>query len=94
MKKEANVMISQNDCDAIALKRFSLINSVLNGQVTNRKKYFEELCANPIDMPHYGLKHYAPKTLYSWLNMYLKGKRKITPYIEKSPSPCIGRRFV
>ena len=57
----------------IALKRFALIAPVLNGQVTSQKEYFEKLCASPVDMPYYGLKSYAPKTLASWLNDYRQG---------------------
>ncbi len=57
----------------IALKRFALIAPVLNGQVPSQKEYFEKLCAVPVDMPHYGPKHYSPKTLASWLCDYRHG---------------------
>lgn len=63
-------MLSEKDRENIALKRFALIAPVLNGQVENQKEYFESLCLKPIEMPHYGLRIYSPKTLYSWLHCY------------------------
>lgn len=66
-------MLSLEDRENIALKKFSLISPVLNGQVDNQKEYFEALCINPIDMPRYGLKHYSPKTLGYWLFEYRQG---------------------
>ncbi|MGI6450577.1 MAG: DDE-type integrase/transposase/recombinase [Desulfitobacteriia bacterium] len=65
--------LSEKDRENIALKRFSLIAPVLNGQVENQKEYFETLCLKPIEMPHYGFKTYSPKTLYAWLHDYRKG---------------------
>lgn len=65
-------MIPKKDCEAIALKRFSLISPILNGQVPNKKKYLEELCAKPIDMPYYGLKSYTPKTIDAWFYDYMR----------------------
>lgn len=66
-------MLDAKTRKAIALKKFSLISPVLNGQVKNQKKYFEDICAEPIDMPHYGRKVYSPKTFMSWLNDYRRG---------------------
>lgn len=66
-------MLSSKDRENIALKKFSLISPVLNGQVQNQKEYFETLCVKPIDMPYYGLRVYSPKTLKSWLNEYRRG---------------------
>lgn len=66
-------MLSTKDRESIALKRFSLISPVLNGQVKNQKDYFETLCVKPIDMPYYGMKIYSPKTLVSWLRDYRQG---------------------
>jgi transposase InsO family protein len=56
--------------EEIALKKFSLISPVINGQVENQKQYFQELCSKPIEMPHYGIKRYSPKTLANWLGEY------------------------
>ena len=36
----------------------------------NQQEYFIELSSKPIDMPHYGMRIYSPKTLYSWLFDY------------------------
>lgn len=66
-------MLSNKDRENIALKRFSLISPVLNGQIPNQKEYFESICVKPIDMPYYGPKTYSPKTLMSWLNDYRHG---------------------
>lgn len=56
---------------AIALKRFSIISPVLNGQVKNQTEYFEEISSQPISMPHYGDKLYSPRTLATWYTSYL-----------------------
>lgn len=66
-------LLTEKDRENIALKRFSLIGPVLNGHVDRQKEYFEKLCLNPLEMPHYGLKRYSPKTLQGWLNAYRKG---------------------
>lgn len=66
-------MLNPKTRELIALKRFSLISPVLNGQVENQKEYFVQICTKPIEMPHYGSKVYAPKTLLSWLNSYRHG---------------------
>ncbi len=58
--------------NAIALKKFSIISPVLNGQVTNNIEYFRHIASTPIDMPHYGTRNYAVKTLESWLYDYHK----------------------
>jgi putative transposase len=63
-------MLENATREAIALKRFSLISPVLNGQVDNQQEYFAELAGKPIDMPHYGMRNYSPKTLAGWLNDY------------------------
>ena len=58
---------------AIALKRFSLISPIINGQTTHIGEYSREVTKEPIDMPHYGLKRYAPKTISVWYSDYIKG---------------------
>jgi len=54
----------------VALKRFALISPVLNGFEQNAAAYFRSACEQPIDMPHYGMREYSPKTLRKWLNDY------------------------
>jgi transposase InsO family protein len=66
-------MPSSKERETIALKKFSLIAPVLNGQIENQKDYFETLCVQPIEMPRYGMKIYSPKTLASWLADYRRG---------------------
>lgn len=66
-------MLDNEKREQIALKRFSLISPVLNGQVDNQKEYFIEVTSKAIDMPHYGMRIYSPKTLISWLKDYRNG---------------------
>lgn len=57
----------------IALKKFSLIAPIINGLEKNTNEYFKKACSEPIEMPHYGFKHYQPKTLRAWLLDYRRG---------------------
>jgi len=83
----------------IALKRFASISPVINGFEQNAAAYFRSVCEQPIDMPHYGLREYSPKTLRHWMNEYNRygfealkpgfrsdqGKsRKMTPELERA----------
>ncbi len=63
-------MLDNEKREQIALKRFSLIAPVLNGQVENQTEYFIEVTSNPIEMPYYGMRKYSPKTLAGWLYDY------------------------
>ena len=58
--------------NAIALKKFSILGPVLNGQVPNNTEYFKQVASSPIDMPYYGMRNYSYKTLESWLCDYNK----------------------
>jgi hypothetical protein len=58
--------------EAVALKKFSLISPVLNGQARSAKEYFREICAKPVDMPFIGMRRYSGKTLETWLWRYRK----------------------
>lgn len=53
--------------NSIALKKFSIIVSVLNGQVSNNAENFRKIASLPIEMPYYGMRSYSYKTLESWL---------------------------
>jgi putative transposase len=66
-------MLSDEVRNAIALKRFSLISPILNGQVNNRREYYVQISSNPIEMPYYGIRKYAPKTIESWYSDYMHG---------------------
>jgi len=66
-------MLDNEKREQIALRRFSLISPVLNGQVDNQKEYFIEVTSKAIDMPYYGMRMYSPKTLGSWLSDYRRG---------------------
>lgn len=63
-------MLDEPKREQIALKKFSLIAPVLNGQVPNQQEYFRKLAAGPVDMPHYGPKHYSVKSFLWWLYLY------------------------
>jgi hypothetical protein len=66
-------MMDEKTRTAIALKRFSLISPIINGQVANIGEYSKEATKSPIDMPRYGLKSYAPKTIGAWYSDYIRG---------------------
>lgn len=58
--------------NAIALKKFSIISPLLNGQVEHQGEYCAKVSSLAIDMPHYGPKTYSPKTISSWYSDYLR----------------------
>jgi len=66
-------MFDETTRNAIALKRFSMISPVINGQVKNNIAYYIKATEQPIEMPYYGLRKYAPKTLESWYCDYMHG---------------------
>jgi transposase InsO family protein len=66
-------MLDEKTRVSIALKRFSLISPIINGQVTSITEYGKEVTRNPIEMPHYGSKSYSPKTIGTWYYDYIKG---------------------
>jgi transposase InsO family protein len=66
-------MIDEKTRTAIALKRFSLISPIINGQVTGITEYCKEATKEPLEMPRYGLKSYAPKTIEAWYSDYMRG---------------------
>jgi hypothetical protein len=55
---------------AIGLKKFSIISPVINGQHESNIEYFRSVAAEPIDMPHLGMRKYSERTLQGWLNDY------------------------
>jgi len=65
-------MVDEKTKMAIALKRFSLISPILNGQVKSKGAYCAEVTEQPIEMPHYGLKQYSPNTVAAWYSDYVR----------------------
>jgi len=63
-------MLDAKERENIALKKFALIAPVLNEEKLNQQEYFRKLAAQPIDMPHYGPRHYAVKSFQWWLYLY------------------------
>lgn len=66
-------MVDEKTRMAVALKRFSLISPIINGQVASIGEYAKEATKAPIEMPHYGCKRYSPKTIGTWYSDYMKG---------------------
>ena len=82
-------MFDDNTRNAIALKRFSIISPVINRQVENNKAYYIKATEQPIEMPHYGIKKYAPKTLESWYCDYMrKGIDALKPGLRGDRGNC------
>jgi transposase InsO family protein len=72
-KEVTRQMIDEKTRVGIALKRFSIISPIINGQVASISEYSREATKAPIEMPHYGCKNYAPKTIGQWYSDYIKG---------------------
>ena len=66
-------MIDEKTRVAVALKKFSLISPIINGQVASISEYSKEATRAPLEMPHYGLKSYSPNTISAWYSDYIKG---------------------
>lgn len=65
-------MLDEATRNAIALKKFSIISPLLNGQVEHQGEYCSQVASALIDMPHYGQKRYSPKTISTWYSDYLR----------------------
>jgi transposase InsO family protein len=65
-------MLDEKTRMAVALKRFSLISPIINGQTDGITEYCVRITREPIEMPHYGLKDYAPNTIKNWYSVYMK----------------------
>jgi hypothetical protein len=66
-------MLDEKTRMAVALKRFSVISPILNGQVESIGAYCTKVSTEPIEMPHYGLRCYAPNTIERWYAVYSRG---------------------
>ena len=64
--------MTEKDRDQIALFRYGLIAPILNGQVENQTEYLAEVCSKVHDVPYYGPREFAPKTISCWLLAYRK----------------------
>ncbi|NLJ56087.1 MAG: helix-turn-helix domain-containing protein [Firmicutes bacterium] len=69
---QRNLNIQENNREKIALFRYGLIASLLNGQVTSKQDYLAEICSLVHQVPYYGAKEYRPKTVENWLGIYKK----------------------
>lgn len=58
--------------EQVALLRYSLISPFLNGQVSSSSEYLSEICSKTYDVPYYGQREFAPKTVMEWLRLYRK----------------------
>lgn len=66
-------MLDEKTRMAVALRRFALISPILNGQVESIKEYCIRVAGEPIEIPHYGSKIYAPNTIRNWYAEYVSG---------------------
>jgi transposase InsO family protein len=64
--------LKNEDCEQVALFRYGLIAPLLNGQV-NKADYLAEICGKVHEVPCYGHKEFAPKTVECWLRDYRRG---------------------
>ena len=64
--------MQEKDRENIALFRYGLIAPLLNDQVESKKDYLSEICSQVHQVPYYGPKEYAPKTVEEWLRLYKK----------------------
>ncbi len=62
--------MQETEKEQVALFRYGIISPVLNGQVENQKKYFEQEALKKHHVPYYGLKEFTPKTFKMWLYSY------------------------
>src|SRR5690625_2844040 len=91
-KKEEDSM-TEKEREQVALFRYGLIAPLLNGQV-DPKQYFEELEGKVHQVPYYGERKIAIKTIKEWLLKYrrygfdaLKPKRRSDRGVSRRLSP-------
>ncbi len=93
--------MKEKDRQDIALFRYGLIAPILNGQVENQRRYFEEICSQVHKVPYWGAKEYTPKTLEEWLRFYrkygfegLKPKTRSDKGDIRSMSPALKKKIL
>lgn len=64
--------MTNQEREQIALFRYALIAPLFNNQVSSQKEYLAEICGKVHDVPYYGRKDFAPKTILGWLRAYRK----------------------
>jgi len=62
--------MTDNDREQVALFRYGLIAPILNGQAKNQQAYLAEICNQVHQVPYYGSKEFAPKTVEMWVRTY------------------------
>lgn len=62
--------MTNEDREQVALFRYGLISPLLNEQVRSKQEYLSDICAKVHEVPYYGRKEFAPKTVQCWLNIY------------------------
>jgi len=65
--------LTNENCEQVALFRYGLIAPLLNNQVYSKKEYLAQICGKVHNVPYYGTKEFAPKTIECWLRSYRKG---------------------
>lgn len=59
--------LTNQEREQIALFRYVLIAPLFNNRVSSQKEYLAEICGKVHDVPYYGRKDFAPKTILGWL---------------------------
>ena len=65
--------MTNEDREQVALFRYGLIAPLLNNQVNSTREYLAEICGRVHNVPYYGRKEFAPKTIQEWLREYRSG---------------------
>ena len=65
--------MTNEEREQVALFRYGVIAPLLNHQVASTQNYLSEICAKTHDVPYYGRKEFAPKTVLGWLRSYRSG---------------------
>lgn len=61
--------MTDSEREQVALFRYGLIAPLLNGH-ENTTEYLSRVCSQAYDVPYYGRKEFAPKTVLCWLRAY------------------------
>ena len=64
--------MDEHDREEVALFRYGLIAPLLHESVADRADYLAEVSSRVYQVPYYGSMEYSPKTIRSWLGVYLK----------------------
>lgn len=64
--------MDEHDREQVALFRYGLIAPLLHGSVEDKGDYLAEVSGRVYQVPYYGSMEYSPKTIQTWLGVYIK----------------------